>query len=84
MKEPLCPIKSIEYTLAFASKDWSLDKDDAWIYGIVIGWDDDSLDELKVSFGWSDETVLTLKELHKKMSSLSKLKKPAEHINNGK
>lgn len=59
-----CPIESIDSVLAFATKDWSLDKNDAWIYGIVAGWDDDSLNELRVKFGWTRETVEELKRLH--------------------
>jgi hypothetical protein len=66
----LCPIEAIDSTLALAPKDWSIDKNDAWIYGIVAGWDDDSLNELKARFRWSDETVLRLKELHEACNKL--------------
>tara|TARA_Y100000310_G_scaffold213365_1_gene214292 strand:+ start:136 stop:384 length:249 start_codon:yes stop_codon:yes gene_type:complete len=66
----LCPLESIDCTLAFAAKDWSIDKNDAWIYGIVAGWDDDSLLELKVRFRWTTETVNRLKKLHEAFNKL--------------
>jgi len=61
----LCPLESIECTLAFATKDWSIDKNDAWIYGIVAGWDDDSLAELQDKFHWGCSEIVRLKKLHK-------------------
>ena len=70
LKGLLCPIESINSTLALASKDWSVDKNDAWIYGIVAGWDDDSLNELKARFRWNNETVEKLKELHNACNKL--------------
>ena len=66
----LCPIDSINRVLAFASKDWSLDKNDAWIYGIVAGWDDESIEELKVKFQWSAGDIERLKLLNKECSKL--------------
>lgn len=65
-----CPIESISMTLAFASKDWSLDKNDAWIYGIVAGWDDASFIELKALHGWTDATIEHLKRLREDCQKL--------------
>ena len=64
MKVSLCPLEALDCTLAFATKDWGVDKNDAWIYGIVAGWDDASLEEFSVMFGWTVETVEKLKKLH--------------------
>lgn len=50
--------------MVFSSKDWSLTETNAWIYGIVVGWDVDSLNEIKKAFNWSDELVDRLKLLH--------------------
>ena len=37
--------------------DWSQDNRLAWLYGIVVGWDDESLAELTEDFGWDPDTV---------------------------
>lgn len=60
----LCPFKSLHDAVVFSSKDWSLTETNAWIYGIVVGWDVDSLNEIKRTFKWSDELVDRLKLLH--------------------
>lgn len=43
-------------------RDWSLDHRDAWLWGVVIGWDDASLAELATTHGWSEKTVDKLRE----------------------
>jgi len=70
VKETTCPLESIEHTLALASIDWSLNKNNAWLWGITCGWDDDCLRELSDRFGWSTKTVERLKELHKSFNKL--------------
>ena len=66
----LCPLASICSAMVFASKDWSLNKADAWIYGVAVGWDDKSLVELKQKFNWSNETIDRLKILHNNFKKL--------------
>lgn len=41
--------------IVFDSRDWVENKRDAWIYGIVVGWDDDSLNELAQKFRWDKD-----------------------------
>lgn len=65
-----CPLESLDSTLAFASKDWSLNKSDAWIYGIVAGWSDEALTELRNQFGWDSETTARLKYLHNQFNKI--------------
>jgi hypothetical protein len=77
---PENPLDAIANCIAFGSKDWSLDKRDAWIYGIVLGWDnedkdedesdEDAMGELQSKFGWSDEDVERLRRLHVKYNEL--------------
>jgi hypothetical protein len=55
---------SLESVLAFSSKDWSVSADDAWIYGIVLGWNEECLLEMSSLHGWSPETITKLKKLH--------------------
>ena len=63
-----CPFESIEQAMAFAVKDWSLDRRDAWIYGIVHGWDD--YEELCEKHGWSKEAKERLIRLHNSWNNM--------------
>lgn len=50
--------------LAFHPRDWSVDRRDAWLWGVIVGWDQDSLWELAAKHGWSAEEVERLQGLH--------------------
>lgn len=63
-EDTLCPFESLHDTIVFSSKDWSLCKTDAWIYGVIVGWDEDALKEIKKDFNWSDDIADRLKQLH--------------------
>lgn len=56
--------ESLRLAITTSSTDWSATERHAWIYGIVVGWDEGSLKELKVRFGWSPETIARLRILH--------------------
>lgn len=67
------PLTSLSHCIAFDSRDWSLSRRDAWIYAIVIGWDNDSLNELADKFHWDDYHVERLKRLHDRYKQLEDL-----------
>ena len=69
-REALGALDSLLCGLSLAPKDWSLDKYDAWVYGIIAGWDDESLIELQSRFRWKPETVEKLKSFHKAFGDL--------------
>ena len=60
--------------MAFSSRDWGATRGDAWLYGIVVGWDNDPDDdpedhndamaELAVQYGWGADDVTRLRDLH--------------------
>jgi hypothetical protein len=52
-------LTSLRNTVAFSSRDWSLCKEDVWIYGILLGWD-----ECANNFGFSDEVCARMERLH--------------------
>lgn len=56
------PFRSIEASIAFSSRGWSLDKRDAWVYGIVLGWGD-ALEEVAERHGWDADTTARLRRL---------------------
>ncbi|MDP1527706.1 MAG: hypothetical protein Q8M20_18030 [Rhodocyclaceae bacterium] len=60
------PKESIKTCMATSSKDWSLYERDAWIWGIVFGWDDESLVDLSKRHKWRNVDVDRLKRLHQK------------------
>jgi len=81
------PLESLKSTIAFSSNDWSTNKRDAWIYGIVLGWSDyddpddpeeSAMEELKEKLGWSEEDVSRLKFLHSEYERLCRLLQSGE------
>lgn len=58
------PGGSLRSTIAFSVDDWSESRAMAWVYGIVLGWDEDSLAELRPRFGWDEATTGRLRRLH--------------------
>lgn len=57
-------LENLEATIVFDSRDWSRDATDALIYGIVVGWDDVSLEELAGKYRWSVEKIDLIRDLH--------------------
>ena len=60
----------LQCVFAFSPKDWGANKDDAWLYGIICGWDEDSIDELRAKFGWTDRDIDALKFRRKQFLEL--------------
>ena len=66
------PLESLRTAVVFSSKDYGACKRDAWVYGIVVGWDDDALEELSEKHRWDKETVKRLKRLRQAYIKLEK------------
>jgi hypothetical protein len=67
------PFTSLYDVIVFSSLDWASAKDLAWIWGIVVGWEDDegsALPDLADIYGWSDEAVERLRRLHKEYETM--------------
>lgn len=58
------PFESLKTAISCHSRDWSTHARDAWIYGIVLGWDDEAIAELRARHGWDDDAVTRLRQLH--------------------
>lgn len=63
-------IQSIMDTMIADDRDWSKDDTDAWIYGVLWGWDDDSYAELQEYHRWTDQEVLLNGVLHQQIVDL--------------
>lgn len=48
-------------TMAFSAQDWAQHHRDAWLWGILCGWDRGALAECIEKFGWTDEAVERLR-----------------------
>ena len=55
---------SLKSCLVFHARDWAADKRDAWLWGIVCGWDEAAMTEVAAKFGWPTTEVQRLNELH--------------------
>lgn len=71
------PIASVKSAMVHSARDWASSSEDAWLYGVIVGWDDeeapDVSKELAQKFGWSEESVERLRRLHEKMQKLDAL-----------
>jgi hypothetical protein len=46
--------------VATSSRDWAQHASDAWLYGLLVGWDQDGLEEVAQRFGWTERGVAKL------------------------
>lgn len=78
------PFQSLSDAIAFSSADWGQARDMAWIYGIVLGWDDEddeddgAMGELAIRFGWDASTVERLRALHAEFQRAAGVYSPPE------
>ena len=68
------PFDSLYKTIVYSSADYACGKDRVWIYGIVVGWDDESIKELEKEYSswWDKEDTKRLKEMHKLFVKIAK------------
>lgn len=65
MASPTNPMQALHESFARSPKDMAESKFDAWIYGIICGWDSDEVyEELSKKHNWSKETCEYNKLLH--------------------
>jgi hypothetical protein len=57
-------------------RDWSTDHRDAWLYGIIVGWSDESLEALADKHGWSTKMLDKLRECREQEPKMTET--PAE------
>ncbi|WIB65823.1 hypothetical protein [Curtobacterium sp. MCBD17_040] len=67
-------LDALHLRFTLSSNDWGARSSDAWLYGIVAGWDlkpdDDpefdspAMPHLAAQHGWNDEQVARIRQLH--------------------
>lgn len=62
--EQLDPFVSLGNIMAFSSRDWGAHREEAWLYGIVMGWGLEALADLAPRFNWTPPMVKRLRLLH--------------------
>lgn len=55
--------ESLHNLLVFNARDWGASETDAWLWGVIVGWDGPSMKELATRHRWSEETVARLRSL---------------------
>lgn len=66
------PLTAIGDALAFGVDDWGATRAKAWIYGIVLGWDDESIDDLAKQHRWTPNQVRRLRALHERFVDIER------------
>ena len=64
-------VNSARFVMATHSRDWSVNGRDAWLWGIINGWDDpdedpddEAMAEIATAHGWDAVDVARLRRLH--------------------
>lgn len=63
------PLESLQAAVSLDPKDWSAKPRDAWVYGIICGWES-GLDEVAAIHCWTAEDVARLRRLRQKFESM--------------
>ncbi|MGA5670037.1 hypothetical protein ACPCTG_31720 [Streptomyces pseudogriseolus] len=53
------------------SRDWAADRGDAYLWGVLVGWDDDALKEIAVKHRWNEHRVKYVREMRALLAPLT-------------
>lgn len=57
--------ESLHDVLVFSSRDWAADASLAWVYGVIVGWDEPSFREFEAKGFWTPLASTKLQKLNK-------------------
>lgn len=78
LEPPVSVFDNLQTLVALNSRDWSADRADAWLYGVICGWNDDPAEEtdgmetlraIGAQHQWSDARIEQLSGLHRQWSA---------------
>lgn len=55
-------LASLVAVISVSMTDWTRSSELAWIYGVLVGWAPDDIEELRIRFGWGVATSQTIEE----------------------
>ena len=58
------PLQALAMSICNSPKDFSKNKFDAYLYGVIVGWEDSAYEQLKKEIGWTDSQIEYQKILH--------------------
>lgn len=61
---PTNALQALMESFTKSPKNFADDKFDSWIYGIIVGWDDDSYESLSKKHNWTKNQIKYNKLLH--------------------
>jgi len=64
MDAPTNPLQYLTEALTRTSKEMSVNKLDAALYAVIVGWNDEAYKELQITHNWSDSEVTYLNQMH--------------------
>jgi hypothetical protein len=64
MDIPTNPLQKLRETMCFTSRDVGEDKMIAFMYAIIVGWNDEAYEDLRKTHNWSDRDIALQKEWH--------------------
>jgi hypothetical protein len=44
-------------------RDWTADRTDAYLWGVLIGWSNEALDEIAVKHRWNEHRIKYVREM---------------------
>lgn len=63
-------LDSLRTVIATSSRDWSSTPGDAWIWGVVLGWDEPALAEVAAQHGWDEAACARLRRMSQDLDAL--------------
>lgn len=67
------PLRSIHDAIIYDYESWSETSRMAWVYGIVVGWNSETLKEIAKDYDWDATKIASLKRLHEEFRDIAKL-----------
>lgn len=63
---------------SYYHRDWATDRHDAFLYAILIGWDDEALKEIAAKHRWNEHRVKYVQEMHALLTPITEQPAPGE------
>lgn len=69
-------LRAARNIMASDSRDWTRRESDSFLYGILVGWSKESLEDLRLKFRWGDVTIDQIQGLRRAIWRIQATKLP--------